>query len=212
MLKYRYNLLEKAPFPEKKAPFPEDRTMMVGGSGHMQNGEPPTVSHKATSRIDDALSRAHAEPRQTTRRRFTAEYKLKILRAADQCTRPGQLAKLLKREELYSSHLTAWRRQREVGILAALAPRKRGRKPARHDPLTDENRALRRENEHLQARLAQAETIIQMQTHVSRLLGIPQQALESTEGDQERIAQPAGTVPTADLGPTLGQTPECALS
>lgn len=108
-----------------------------------------------------------------TRRRFTGEYKLRILFEADQCAKPGELGILLKREGLYSSHLCAWRRQREAGALAALAPRKRGRKPARNDSLACENQLLLRENQHLQARLRQAEMTIAMQTKVSDILGIP---------------------------------------
>ena len=64
------------------------------------------------------------------RRRFTAEYKLRMLRQADACTGTGELGALLRREGLYSSHLTTWRRQREEGSLAALSPKKRGRPAA----------------------------------------------------------------------------------
>src|SRR6266545_7101675 len=68
-------------------------------------------------------------PEKAKRRRFSAEYKLAILREADRCTEPGQIGVLLRRERLYSSHLVDWRRQRDTGALEALA-RKRGRKPA----------------------------------------------------------------------------------
>src|SRR5436305_2751112 len=64
------------------------------------------------------------------RRRFTAEYKLRILRQAEACTRPGEIGALLRREGLYTSHLTAWRKQRDAGALEAL-DRKRGRKAGR---------------------------------------------------------------------------------
>jgi transposase-like protein len=63
------------------------------------------------------------------RRRFTAEYKRRILREADACTEPGEMSALLRREGLYSSHVVAWRKARERGELAALAPKKRGPKP-----------------------------------------------------------------------------------
>ena len=104
------------------------------------------------------------------RRRFSAEYKLAILREADRCAESGQIGALLRRERLYSSHLVDWRRQRETGVLEALA-RTRGRKPA--DPARVEADRLRRENQRLRGRLAQAERIIEIQGKVSELLGIP---------------------------------------
>lgn len=107
------------------------------------------------------------------RRRFTAEYKLRILRAADACLEAGQLGALLRREGLYSSHLTTWRRQREVGTLAALAPKKRGRPGQKPHPLARRVVELEREKERLRSRLQQAEAIIEVQKKVSTLLGIP---------------------------------------
>ena len=102
------------------------------------------------------------------RRRFTAEHKLRILQAADQCT-PGELGAFLRREGLYSSHLTGWRRQREAGQLAGLASKKRGPRP---DPQAEELARVRRENERLQARLQQAEAIIDAQKKLSQLFGL----------------------------------------
>jgi transposase-like protein len=109
-------------------------------------------------------------PEKARRRRFSAEYKLAILREADACTEPGQIGALLRRERLSSSHLVDWRRQREAGALQALA-RKRGPEPA--DPTRVEVERLRRANERLATRLAQAEKIIELQGKVSELLGIP---------------------------------------
>jgi len=109
-------------------------------------------------------------PEKAKRRRFSAEYKLAILREVDACTEPGQIGALLRRERLYSSHLVDWRRQRDTGALEALA-RKRGPKPA--DPARVEVERLRRANERLAKRLAQAEKIIEIQGKVSELLGIP---------------------------------------
>ena len=106
------------------------------------------------------------------RRRFTAAYKLRILQEADTCTASGQLGALLRREGLYSSHLVAWRRQREAGALAALGQR-RGRKPADRD--TSELARLRQENARLARQLEVAETVIAIQTKVSTLLGIAQE-------------------------------------
>jgi transposase len=109
----------------------------------------------------------------TSRRRFTAKYKLRVLEQADGCTEPGQIGALLRREGLYSSHLTTWRRQREAGALAGLAPRKRGHKANLRDRQTQRMVELERDNERLRRRLAQAETIIDVQKKVSSLLGIP---------------------------------------
>ena len=103
-------------------------------------------------------------------RQFTAEYKKRILNEVDACTTPTQRGALVRREGLYSSHLTAWRRQRAQGILDGLAPKKRGVKP---DPLALENAQLRREIEQLQEQLHRAETIIEVQKKVSQLLGLP---------------------------------------
>jgi transposase len=104
------------------------------------------------------------------RRRFSAEYKRRILEEADSCTEPGQIGALLRREGLYSSHLTTWRRQRDRGLIQALSPKKRGRK--RKDELEREVARLQRENARLQASLEQAEMIIEVQKKLSRLLGL----------------------------------------
>jgi len=112
-------------------------------------------------------------PEKAERRRFSAEYKLKILRQADECRDPGSLGALLRREGLYSSNLTTWRRQREEGTLLALNPKKRGRKASAQNPLLMENEHLRQENDRLQKRLHQAELIIEVQKKVSQILGIP---------------------------------------
>ena len=96
------------------------------------------------------------------RRRFTAEYKRRILQEADALTGTGQIGAMLRREGLYSTHLTPWRRQRERGELAGLAPTKRGRKPT-HDPAAETIAQLTRENARLKAKLERAETIIEVQ-------------------------------------------------
>ena len=103
-------------------------------------------------------------------RQFTAEYKKRILDEADACTTPPQRGALVRREGLYSSHLTAWRRQRARGILDGLAPKKRGVKP---DPLALDNAQLRIEIKHLEQQLQRAETIIEVQKKVSQLLNWP---------------------------------------
>ena len=103
------------------------------------------------------------------RRRFTAEYKLRILREADACKGHGDLGSLLRREGLYSSHLATWRRQRDEITKAGLKARKRGPKPKAEDPRVKQ---LERENLRLKRRLEQAETIIDFQKKLSKLLGI----------------------------------------
>lgn len=104
------------------------------------------------------------------RRKFTAEYKRSILEQADG-RGEGAIGALLRREGLYSSHLSTWRRQRKEGTLQALSAKKRGRKSNFH-PLAPENARLRAENARLLRRLEQAETIIEVQKKVSTLLGI----------------------------------------
>ena len=108
-----------------------------------------------------------------TRRRFTAEDKLRILKLADACTAVGSLGALLRAEGLYASNLTTWRRQRTEGVLSALTPQKRGRKASARHPLRAENEILRKENARLSMRLKQAELIIDVQKKVSQILGIP---------------------------------------
>ena len=107
------------------------------------------------------------------RRRFTAEYKTKILAEADACTEPGQLGELLRREGLYSSHFSTWRRQRDEGALAGLTSKRRGRKAKPKNPLADEVTRLQRENDRLKDQLRQAELILDVQKKVSEMLNIP---------------------------------------
>ena len=122
------------------------------------------------------LTVAHPNPEvqdKAVRRRFTAEYKLRILTLADACTDAGSMGELLRREGLYASNLNTWRYQRERGILSGLTPKKRGRKESVRNPLVAENEKLRRENERITKRLRQAEIIIDVQKKVSQILGIP---------------------------------------
>jgi transposase len=104
--------------------------------------------------------------------RAEAAEKLRILEEADQCTVPGQVGALLRREGIYSSHLSKWRWLRKQGHLQALRPQHRGPKVT-HTPEHDEIARLTRENARLQAKLAHAEAIIDIQKKVSALLGLP---------------------------------------
>jgi len=108
-------------------------------------------------------------PEKAVRRTFTAAYKLRILKEAEQCTEPGGVGALLRREGLYSSNLTLWRRQVQEGLI----PKKRG--PAAHasDPRTHRIAELERENEKLAHKLKQAELIIEVQKKVADLLKGP---------------------------------------
>jgi len=107
-----------------------------------------------------------------TRRRFSAAYKLRIVEEADACTKPGEVGALVRREGLYTSHLSSWRRARDQGRLEALAPRRRGPKPDPDRALARRNAQLERENARLGKRLEVAETIMEVQGNVSRLLGL----------------------------------------
>lgn len=106
------------------------------------------------------------------RRRFTAEYKRRLLQEADACRKQGELAALLRREGLYSSQLTAWRRLREAGELSGLAAKKRGPKSRPGDERDQELADLKRQIARMTDRLEKAELIIEIQKKVGRLVGI----------------------------------------
>ena len=112
------------------------------------------------------------------RRRFTAEYKIRILREADACRGDGDIGALLRREGLYSSNLTAWRRQRDAIAREGLTARKRGRKAKQIDPRVKE---LERENTLLKRKLKRAEMILDIQKKASELLGISLENHDSEE-------------------------------
>jgi transposase len=122
-----------------------------------------------------AERKPHPDPEvvaQAKRRHFRAEYKQRILDAADQAKGSGGIGALLRREGLYSSLLATWRREREAGVRQALTPQKRGPKSKR-DPLQDATDKLRRENERLTEQLRKAEIVIDVQKKVAALLGWP---------------------------------------
>jgi transposase-like protein len=114
------------------------------------------------------------------RRHFSPEYKLRVLREADGCRGEGEIGALLRREGLYSSHLTTWRRQRETGALVGMRARKRGPKGRAEDPRVKQQQ---REIARLQRQLKQAVTIIEIQKKVAGILGIPLNAPELDESD-----------------------------
>ncbi len=113
-------------------------------------------------------------PAKATRRHFSAAYKKRILEAVDACDKGcGDIAALLRREGLYSSHLTTWKQQRQAGTLAGLAPTKRGRKAKPVNPLAKKVAVLERENRRLHQQLIKAKTIIDVQKKLSEMLEIP---------------------------------------
>ena len=119
-------------------------------------------------------------PAKATRRRFSAAYRLRILKLADACKKSGELGALLRREGLYSSHLITWRQQRERGALVGMQARKRGPKAQPVDPRVKQ---LEAENRRLQRKLQRAETIITLQKKVAEILGIPLKPLDNDESD-----------------------------
>lgn len=106
----------------------------------------------------------------TERRRFTAAYKVGILEEAERCSEPGQIGALLRREGLYSSHLSKWRAQRRQGELTGLEAKRRGR-PS--EAQAQELGRLQRENEQLKAQLARADMIMAAQKKLCQLLDLP---------------------------------------
>lgn len=144
---------------------PEDARRAAGG---------PVVAAPPAGLVQSEVSE------KAKRRRFTAEYKAKILREAERCKSPGQVGALLRREGLYSSLLSEWRRQRDQVAKVALKAIRRGPKPRVVDPRI---RQLEREKARLERRLAQAEAIIDIQKKVSEILGIPLAKIDVEEID-----------------------------
>ena len=152
--------------------------------GLPERSEGTTSPRPAVAPPDGARSGLNPEvTSKAVRRQFTVAYKRRILQEADQCG-PGGIAALLRREGLYSSHLTCWRKQREAGEIAGLEPRKRGKKPVARNPLAAENQRLRRDNERLEKRLRQAETIIEVQKKLCDVLGLTVPPIEQIGSDE----------------------------
>ena len=162
-------------------------SMMPGGSrsggerSDPERREPPTPSVGVVPLM--GTKRPNPEvPAKAQRRRFSAEYKKKILEEADACKgKHGAKGALLRREGLYSSHLTTWRKQREKAELDGLTPKKRGRKAKPTNPLTRKVKELEVENRKLRKQLDKAETIISFQKKLSEMLGISLDQKENNE-------------------------------
>ena len=143
------------------------QTPIDAAAGAVSNGgRRPTVV-AAPAAASPELS---ARPRRWS---FTAQDKLRILADIDRAAETGGIGAILRREGLYSSALTDWRRQRDAGAFAALVPAKRGPKAAKPNPLTVELALLQNDNARLSLRLTRAEAIIELQKKVAELLGIP---------------------------------------
>jgi len=161
--------LERA--PESKE---GERSSPSGDGGARSSGAAPSISSPAPP---------DPEVRETAQRRhYPASYKLRVLREADRCTKPGEIGALLRREGIYSSLLSSWRRQQRLGELDGLGGKKRGRKAEDRDKLAAENKRLRREKARIERKLKQAELIIDIQKKASEMLGIP---LNSPELDED---------------------------
>ena len=158
-----------------------------GGGGNGSPGAERAVGERSSGADAGSVAKA-PDPElieRARRRRFTSAYKLAIVREADSLAdRPGEIGALLRREGLYSSNLTKWRRQRDEGALEALS-RTRGPKPPH--PLEQENAQLKRRLAQAEAELEKARTVIEVQGNVSALLG---QLMEprgaNTEGSADR--------------------------
>ena len=160
--------------------IPSPREMKSEDSSETEGARSATgVTEESPSRPRLARQVPDPEvPAKAQRRKFTAEYKLGIVREAERCKEPGEIGALLRREGLYSSLLTAWRREVEQGTRAALRSKKRGPKARVVDPRVKE---VEQENARLRKRLEHAELIIAVQKKVSALLGIP---LESPDDEK----------------------------
>jgi transposase-like protein len=146
--------------------------MDVKQNGARGRGAQRAVGERSAAATRGAARAAVPNPELTERPRrrgFTADYKLRIVREADRCTQAGEIGALLRREGLYTSHLSAWRRQRDRGGLVALG-RPRGRRHGH--PLAAEVATLRKRAERAEAELAKARKVIEVQGNVSALLGI----------------------------------------
>ena len=135
----------------------------------LENESMETQVSKETKNIQGIRTVPDPEVREkAVRRKFTAEHKLRILKEAESCKGHGQFGSLLRREGLYSSNLITWKRQMEKGTLEAQSPKKRGPKAKRPDPSARRIAELERENQKLEKKLRQAETIIDVQKKYPR--------------------------------------------
>jgi transposase len=162
--------------PKRIVEVPGDGGFVEGAVGECS--EDPVAAVVPGPRPDPELAE------RATRRRFTGEYKLRMLREADAATRAGEIGAMLRREGLYTSHLTAWRKQRDTGALKGLEPRKRG--PRGPSPDQVELAGLRRRLERAETDLKTARRVIEVQGNVSALLEDLLARKSATETDAPR--------------------------
>lgn len=142
------------------------------GEGIEEAGAPPAGPPDGEQPEVEVVAKAE-------RRRFAAEYKRRIVREADRCTKPGEIGALLRREGLYSSLLTTWRAARERGELEGLSPKKRGPKATPPDPRDKKLAEQEREITRLRQRAERAEALVELQKKVAALLGTPLESEKS---------------------------------
>ena len=164
----------------KEASSPAARVEGVEG----ERSEPRATGGRAAGAAADRSPAPDPEvPAKAKRRTYTAAYKLEILERAEALEGTGEIGAMLRREGLYSSHLSKWRQQRDAVALAGLKPKKRGPPKKRSPQDAEEIRRLRRDKARLERKLKQAELIIEIQKKASEILGIPLRTLEDEESD-----------------------------
>jgi transposase-like protein len=153
--------------------------------GGLPNENPTTTAAPVTGSAGAASARPPDPevPERPSRRQFSAAYKLRILQEADRCRDTRGIGSLLRREGLYSSHLSKWRQQREEGSLSALSPRTRGRPAEKPHPDTLRLALSERKLKHVERRLKQAEALLELQKKVSEILGIDLPPAPSSEDE-----------------------------
>ena len=159
-------------------PSRDERGSAFPGNGSGGNGNSP-----AAPKPEESPNRIPPDPEveaKPQRRRFTAAYKARIVQETEACTETGQIGALLRREGLYSSQLTEWRKRYRHGALTALRDDQRGRKKTQ--AAERENERLRNQVAQLEHRLRQAEAIIEVQKKISAIWGIAPQSREK-DGD-----------------------------
>lgn len=152
----------------------------VERSGTERSDDSPPPARAKSAPLAPPNPEVLAKPKS---RRYPAEYKLRIVAEADRCNQPGQTGALLRREGLYSSHLSQWRTQRDAGALGALKARKRGPTAATPNPLAKQLAQSQKENARLEKKLQRAETIIEFQKKIAALLDIPMKPFVDEEND-----------------------------
>jgi transposase len=162
----------------------ESRSLHIAPDGSPE-GAPRATGGDPSGGGGDAVTAPDPEViAQKPRRKLTAQYKLRILQEADQCVDSNQIGHLLRREGLYSSSLTRWRRLREQGLLQAMTPKMRGRKPVEKNPLADELAMLQKQNQILSKKLWKAERTIEVQKKISQILKAGQDLVDLQNDDR----------------------------